>query len=276
VWRVHKRAANDPPAQTGLQFALIRRAGSKWHNQFSISHEIGLSMTTAKPRNLSPLDPAAIEPRYRRIYDRVRGAIAGGLLKPGDRIPWARALALEMGLARGTVEAAYSLLAAEGYIQARGQAGTIVAPGLTPRASLSSTGPESDDDDFVLSFRPDSILPFQMGLPALDAFPRKIWARLGARCVRAMQPSSMAHPSVYGTQTLRNEIAAYLQVSRGINCSPSQIFVTSGYRHTLELIGHALLKAGDHVWVEDPGFPPTRELLGHEPEQAKRRVVGVF
>jgi GntR family transcriptional regulator/MocR family aminotransferase len=113
------------------------------------------------------------------------------------------------------------------------------------------------------SFRPDSILPFQMGLPALDAFPRKIWARLGARCVRAMQPSDMVHPAVYGLSALRAQIAAYLQVSRGINCSPSQVFVTSGYRHSIELIAHALLKAGDRVWLESPGYPPTREILGH-------------
>ena len=71
----------------------------------------------------------------------------------------------------------------------------------------------------------------------------------------------MAHPSIYGLPALRAEIAAYLQVSRGINCSPSQIFVTSGYRHTIELIAHSLLKAGDRVWLEDPGYPPTRELL---------------
>src|SRR4029079_1602021 len=86
---------------------------------------------------------------------------------------------------------------------------------------------------------------------------------LGARCVRATQPSDMVHPSVYGLAGLRAEIAAYLQVSRGINCSPSQVFVTSGYRHTIGLIGHALLKVGDRVWLENPGYPPTRELLGH-------------
>jgi GntR family transcriptional regulator/MocR family aminotransferase len=39
--------------------------------------------------------------------------------------------------------------------------------------------------------------------------------------------------------------------------------VTSGYRHTIGLIAHSLLKAGDRVWLEDPGYPPTRELLGH-------------
>ena len=152
-------------------------------------------MTVAKPSKLSPLDPTAAEPFYRQIYDRFRGAIASGLLKPGDRIPSARALTKELGLARGTIEAAYSLLAAEGYIQARGQAGTIVTPGLRPQTPTASTMPPSKSGIAAAGFRPDSILPFQMGLPALDAFPRKIWARLGAGCVRAMQPSDMAHPS---------------------------------------------------------------------------------
>ena len=74
------------------------------------------------------------------------------------------------------------------------------------------------------------------------SFPEKsglAWARgVCAPCNRRM-----VHPSVYGLPALRAEIAAYFQVSRGINCSPSQIFVTSGYRHSIELIAHALLKA---------------------------------
>jgi GntR family transcriptional regulator/MocR family aminotransferase len=78
-----------------------------------------------------------------------------------------------------------------------------------------------------------------------------------------MQPFNMVHPDVYGLPALRAEIAAYLQIARGIGCSPSQVFVTSGYRHTVELIAHALLKAGDRVWLENPGYPPTRELLIH-------------
>jgi len=220
-------------------------------------------MTVAKTSSIPPLDPGAAEPYYRQIYDRFRGAIAGGLLKPGDRIPSARALTQELGLARGTIETAYSLLAAEGYIQARGQAGTVVTPGLKPRLPAVTVLPQPTSGISAAGFRPDSILPFQMGLPALDAFPRKIWARLGARCVRAMQPSDMVHPPVYGLPALRAEIAAYLHVSRGISCSPSQVFVTSGYRQTMGLIGHALLKAGDRVWLEDPGYPPTREVLRH-------------
>ena len=220
-------------------------------------------MPAVKSEKISPLDPTAAAPFYRQIYDRFRDAIASGMLKPGDRIPSARALTKELGLARGTIETAYSLLAAEGYIEARGQAGTIVSPDLEPRTSIASPAPLRDYRMDAVSFRPDSILPFQMGLPALDAFPRKIWARLGARSVRAMQPFDMIHPSVYGLPLLRKEIARYLQVSRGISCSPSQVFVTSGYRQTMELIGHAVLKAGDRVWLEDPGYPPTREIFNH-------------
>src|ERR1700754_4304107 len=96
-------------------------------------------MTRAKASRISPLDPAATEPFYRQIYDRFRDAIAGGVLKPGDRIPSARALTKELGLARGTIDTAYALLAAEGYIQARGQAGTIVTPDLKPQTPVAET-----------------------------------------------------------------------------------------------------------------------------------------
>jgi GntR family transcriptional regulator/MocR family aminotransferase len=219
-------------------------------------------MAIIKPSYLGSLDADAASPYYRQIYDRFCAAIVGGVLKPGDRIPSARALAEELGLARGTIDAAYSLLLAEGYIQSRGQAGTIVTPDLIPRAPVQVAAP-ARPRRVANSFRPDSIRPFQMGLPALDAFPRKVWARLGARCAREMQPSEMVHPAVQGLPELRAQIAAYLQVSRGIACSPSQVFVTSGYRHTLSLIAQALMKAGDNVWTEDPGYPPTRELLGH-------------
>ena len=103
-------------------------------------------MTVTQTSHISPLDPAAAAPFYRQIYDRFRAAIASGVLKPGDRIPSARALTKELGLARGTIEAAYSLLAAEGYIQARGQAGTIVTPGLKLRRPVADATPQPDRD----------------------------------------------------------------------------------------------------------------------------------
>ncbi|MBM3488637.1 MAG: GntR family transcriptional regulator, partial [Alphaproteobacteria bacterium] len=72
-------------------------------------------------------------PVQRQIYDRVRAAILGGALAPGARLPSARALASQLGLARGTVDAAYAMLAGEGFVVGRGPAGTVVAPGLAAR-----------------------------------------------------------------------------------------------------------------------------------------------
>jgi GntR family transcriptional regulator/MocR family aminotransferase len=223
----------------------------------------GKAMAAVNPGIVSPRDLKADAPLYRQIYDRFRSAIASGLLKPGDRIASARALTKELGLSRSTIDAAYALLAAEGYFQTHGQAGTVITPGLKWRTQAPPPLPRNDSGIGAAGFRPDSILPFQMGLPALDAFPRKIWARLGARSVRAMQPTDMVQPPVFGLPILRAEIAAYLQVSRGVNCIPAQVFITSGYRHTIEMIALALLKPGDRVWLEDPGYPPTRELLRH-------------
>ncbi|WP_332852815.1 MocR-like pyridoxine biosynthesis transcription factor PdxR [Duganella sp. S19_KUP01_CR8] len=212
------------------------------------------------------LDNAAAEPLYRQIYTRFRSAIADGLLLPDARIPSARALALELGLARGTVEAAYSLLAAEGYVETRGQAGTVVTPALAHHAATAVSKPATRARRAPAGASPSPVQetlnrPFQMGLPALDAFPRKVWARLAARAIRATQADDMVYPPFAGQAQLRAAIATYLQLSRGINCSPSQVFITSGYRNTLELIVRALLQPGDGVWVEDPGFPATGELL---------------
>ncbi len=226
-------------------------------------------MIHATPDGLQTVSDAAGHPLYRQIYERFRGAIAEGTLKPGDRIPSARALAKEIGVARGTIEVAYSLLASEGYIQARGQAGTVVAPNLQPLArsapAAKARPAEAQEDGWQ---RPAAPLPFQMGLPALDAFPRKIWARLGARHLRGMQPPDLAYPDPSGLLALRTATAAYLQVARGIQCTPSQVFITTGYNNTLQLIMQALFKPGDSVWVEDPGYPPTRALLAQAGMQA--------
>ncbi|NYT35759.1 PLP-dependent aminotransferase family protein [Allopusillimonas soli] len=212
---------------------------------------------------LAALDQQSTDPLYRQIYDRFRRAISSGVLKPGDRIPSARALAKDLGLARGTVETAYAVLAAEGYVQARGQAGTIVTPGLAIHARSPKHISAAPAPAEQTASSPTALLPFQLGLPALDAFPRKIWARLGARHLRAMHPIDMAYPPLHGLADLRREIAAYLQVSRGIHCMPAQIIITSGYSQTLRLIIQALLHEGDQVWMEDPGYPMTRALLTH-------------
>ena len=71
-------------------------------------------MTNTPTPPFAPLNEQPGSPLYRQLYDRVLAAIAAGTLAPGDRLPSARAMAKELGVARGTIELAYSLLTSEG------------------------------------------------------------------------------------------------------------------------------------------------------------------
>src|SRR5262245_37524004 len=112
---------------------------------------------------------------HRQIYDHFRTAIAVGQLKPGDRLPSARAFAQQLKVARGTVDAAYAMLACEGYVVSRRSLGTSVSQELSGAVmsrthALRRSAPITERKERVV---PN---PFQLGLPALDAFPRKLWS----------------------------------------------------------------------------------------------------
>ncbi|WP_370282381.1 PLP-dependent aminotransferase family protein [Pigmentiphaga sp. H8] len=212
-------------------------------------------------------------PIYLQLYRRYQEAIASGRLRPGDRVPSVRSLASELGLARGTVEVAYQMLVGEGYFMARGAAGTVVSPRLgnladTSRAKVSTPPPDPSSRPYA----PDhGTLPFQLGVPALDAFPRKTWTRLAGHTLRTLETVAMTYPDPAGYGPLRRAIAAYLGISRGIACTPGQVFVTAGYRGALELVRRTLLQAGDLGWYEDPGYIFARQFL----ERAGMRLAPV-
>ncbi|MDG0025063.1 PLP-dependent aminotransferase family protein [Trinickia sp. Y13] len=210
-------------------------------------------------------------PLARQIYERLLMAIDTGVLAPGVRVASARTLASELGVARGTVEAAYQRLAGEGYLLARGPAGTIVSPHLprAPRAGRASAPAPVGRATITskpkrlasLASQAQSPLPLQLGIPALDAFPRKVWARLAARRVRTSSIADLGYGDPCGEPALRQAIAAYLLVSRGVPCSADQVFVTTGYCASLTLAASVLLRRGETVWIEDPGYPLTRTVL---------------
>ncbi|MEG0858644.1 MAG: PLP-dependent aminotransferase family protein [Pseudomonas sp.] len=206
------------------------------------------------------LDRSQSAPIYRQLYHRFRESIADGRLQPGDRVPAVRALAAQLNLARGTVEAAYQLLIGEGYLIARGAAGTVVTPQLTAVSSPSLRAPVASAA-YQSNHYGALPLALQMGLPALDAFPRKVWARLAGRQLRQAGLEGLVYPDPRGHAPLRAAIASYLGISRGIGCRPEQVFVCAGYRACLDLISHTLMHQGDRCWLEEPGYFMARNAL---------------
>ena len=218
------------------------------------------------------LNEGSAEPLFRQIRGRIARAVLDGRLAPGTRLPSARSLAAQLSIARGTVDAAYQLLAGEGYIVSRGAAGTLVDPGLDRRLLKPGRAVQPDAKPRAPASSAERSLPlFQMGVPALDAFPHKVWSRLIARRGRALRPIDHAYQPAAGSEALRLQIARYLAVARGISCEPSQVVITHGYQGALGLITRVLMKPGDGAWAEHPGYPNAQEAL----RRAGMRLVGV-
>jgi GntR family transcriptional regulator/MocR family aminotransferase len=210
------------------------------------------------------LDRQAHTPVYRQVYERVRDAIAGGTLRGGERLPSARSLASQLATARGTIDAAYDLLATEGYIVSRGAAGTFVSPTLANVFSSKRVRAATPDPPpRTIPTLEDALQPFQMGLPALDAFPRRVWSRLATKLARDLPLGAMHLPDPFGYRPLREAIASYLAVARGVRCDPESILLTSGFQGAVGLITRVLLNRGDDVWVEDPGYPAVRRAFAN-------------
>jgi len=148
------------------------------------------------------LDPRSATPLHRQLYDEIRAAVLAGRLSAGARLPSTRALAADLDISRNTVAGAFDQLLAEGYIEGRPGAGTFVAkelPDQLLRATPSPTPKHSPAPAAQLSERGRmlaatpvapaarggaSACAFRPGIPALDAFPRELWARIAARQYR--------------------------------------------------------------------------------------------
>lgn len=215
------------------------------------------------------LDRASPMPLQRQVRKAIRAAIVGGTLPPGTRLPSWQALAAELNVSRGTVKAAYDWLAGEGLIAGRGAQGTFVTADFA-RLPAVSADPAPPDGVYPYGWGTPP-LPFQLGVPALDQFPRMLWARAAARAARSLSLGTMAYPDPSGWPPLRAAIAAYVAAARGVACEPAQVFVTAGYTGALDLIGRALDTHGATCWIEDPGYFRAREAL----EIAGLRLVPV-
>lgn len=90
------------------------------------------------------LRPVDTPPAYAAVVERVRRAVALGVLLPGERLPAERALAEGLGVSRVTVREALRVLQGEGLLTTRrGSTGTVVSP---TAAALDSA---VDDEEYA-------------------------------------------------------------------------------------------------------------------------------
>jgi GntR family transcriptional regulator/MocR family aminotransferase len=215
------------------------------------------------------LDRGIGVPIFRQIYDGLRSAILERRLRPGQRIPSTRALAADLGVSRLPVLSAYEQLLHEGYLIGRTGSGTFVTTHIPdqllrsraigrPRAQASASTGGVREPAVPNKPKPANwslpVVPFQIGLPALDLFPHAAWAKLVARQVRAETPEQLAYGDPAGLRSLRVAVAEHLRTSRAVRCVADQVLIVPGSQAALRLVATTLLEPNDRIALEDPGY----------------------
>jgi len=229
------------------------------------------------------LDRMAAEPLHQQLYRQIRDELISGSFSDGSsRLPSSRALAVDLGISRLTVNLAFEKLHAEGYLRSRVGSGTFVADSLPetflspgrPRTQLLVERPPRLSDrvknlgdkrvgkqfDFGIAGPPG--VSFVPALPALDEFPVEIWERLRAQVLAKKGAHLLQYASSRGDPDLRKAIAAYLCDYRGARCHPDQIVITAGTQQAMMISAAALVNRGEVAWIEDPGFYQARRAFG--------------
>jgi len=195
---------------------------------------------------------------YQQVYEQFREMIVKKRLRPGDRLPASRNLAKELGVSRVIISQAYELLLIEGYLVGKTGSGTFVA-GKVPDTLLNAPAPANNKPKKITSVIASGdkldIVPFQTGVPSIDAFPFKAWQQVAAKVLKNLKQYNLAYEDTLGYRPLREAIATYLRLSRAVHCEADQVVVVTGSQQGLNLITQCLLDKGDQVWMEDPGYP---------------------
>ena len=153
-------------------------------------------------------------PLYRQLYRHIVEEIASGGLAAGEKLPSKRRLAADLRVSVSTVETAYQMLVAEGYIAARAKSGFTVCRIEkldAPVRPAPAAPPEPPAKRWAYDF----------GTGSVDTalFPFKTWARIQRETVTA-HPELLNHGSRQGDASLRAAIAKYLHAYRGAHTTP--------------------------------------------------------
>ncbi|HDC4548117.1 TPA: PLP-dependent aminotransferase family protein [Enterobacter kobei] len=206
-------------------------------------------------------------PLHERIQRAIRTLILEGTLSHGKALPASRALATSLNVSRDTVEAAYSSLHAEGFIERQTGRGSFVSSSarfLKPRirqhpptaetrkAKLSARGKVIYESDGIREF--SSPRPLAPGIPETRLFPLPTWERLQRQVLKEYQYKILEQSPPQGMERLRRAIAEYVNLERGTRASAEQVIVLTSSQQALALCSHVLLDNGESIVIEDPTY----------------------
>ena len=210
-----------------------------------------------------------------QIVDAYVRAIQNQSLRPGMSVPSVRAFARTYEVSTFTVAGAYNRLVAQGWLAARQGAGYRVAPqsaSVAHTASVQWQPPRLNAGWLLSDIYADHSIPIKSGggwLPGewLNEEGLHQALRQVGR-VPALRITGYGHP--YGYAPLRETVAAGME-NLGFPVSADQVVLTQGVTHGLDLVVRTLLRPGDTILVEQPGYGNLLPLL----RLAGIRIVGV-
>lgn len=194
-----------------------------------------------------------------KLYLRVREEIINGTYPYGTKAPSRRTLAENTGTSLATVDHAYSMLAEEGYIEAKERSGWYV----TYRVGDGWEHPSEEAPR--LQKRADPVKAGDFPFSALAKTMRSVITREGRRLLEPSPPQ--------GEPALREALASYLARSRGVRVDPSHIWIGSGaeylYGLTIQALGRNRIYA-----LEDPSYAMIEKTYAAQGARVEKLRLG--
>ena len=205
------------------------------------------------------LDAASAVPLYEQLYKSLADEMRSGAIAAGTRMPGKRRLAAELSVSVNTVDAAYQMLAAEGYLESRERSGFYVQEYLALPTRPEGEQPPIPAPAPLPEKEPEQPVQFDLSTRGVDPglFPFRTWARLQKELLYS-SPQLLTHGDAQGDPELRQALADYLEEYRGVRCSAEQVVVGAGLEYLLGLL--APLLPGKTA-VENPGYPRAKRVL---------------
>ncbi|MGH3929588.1 MAG: PLP-dependent aminotransferase family protein [Pseudonocardiaceae bacterium] len=195
------------------------------------------------------LDRHDTRPLAVQLANALRTAAGRGTVRVGDRLPSTRALATTLGVSRTVTAAAYDALHAEGWIDGRRGAGTFVT--AAPRAQAPPRpAPLAVPEKKPPS--PERGIDLRPGTPWSAGLDRSAWRRAWRAAADA---DVLTRPVDAGLPEFRAAVVEHLLRHRGLAVTPDSVLATGGTTAAVVELAAALLRPGDIVAVEEPGYP---------------------